>query len=271
MSLNNIKKELNNNDEYNNNKTLKTKKNIIVSNKNNKPKKNTKIKIIEKIKDDIELNEYSFQKPYLKWVGGKTQIINKTVEKFPKEMNNYREIFLGGGSVLLSVLKLIEENVIKLNGKVYAYDFNKQLIYTYKNIQINYKKVLQKINKISEEFNEITGDEINRNPCTLDEAKTSKESYYYWIRKKYNLSTEEQQISCYGSARFIFLNKTCFRGVFRTSKGKKHFNVPYGHYNNPGIIDDDLIKKISKLIKNVKFEHMSFEQSIELAENKDFL
>lgn len=255
-------------------------KNIIIDNsksndklKDNDKSKDNKNKLlnVKKIKDNIDFDDYSFQKPYLKWVGGKTQIMNKTVGNFPVEMNNYREIFLGGGSVLLTVLKLIEEDVIKLKRDVYAYDYNKQLIYTYKNVQNNYKKVLKNINKIIDEFNDITGEEINRDPNTIDEAKTSKESYYYWIRKKYNLSTETQQISFKGTAKFIFLNKTCFRGVFRTSKGKKHFNVPYGHYSKPGIIDEDSIKKISKLIKNVKFEHMSFEKSIELAENGDML
>ena len=76
-------------------------------------------------------------KPIVKWVGGKTQILDKLICEFPTEMNNYREIFLGGGSVLLALLSCVKNNVIKIHGNVYAYDINEPLIYMYKNIQLN--------------------------------------------------------------------------------------------------------------------------------------
>ena len=65
------------------------------------------------------------QKPFLKWVGGKTQIIDKIISKFPKEINNYHELFLGGGSVLFALLSHMRQNKIQVNGKIYAYDVNK--------------------------------------------------------------------------------------------------------------------------------------------------
>ena len=69
-----------------------------------------------------------YQKPFLKWVGGKTQIIDSIIGKFPKKMNNYHEIFLGGGSVLLALLTLVNEKKIVIKGTINAYDINKNLI-----------------------------------------------------------------------------------------------------------------------------------------------
>ena len=71
---------------------------------------------------------------------------------------------------------------------------------------------------------------INRNPLNISEAKLCKENYYYWIRMRYNNLSKEEKKSILGSSLFIFLNKTCFRGVFRV--GPNGFNVPYGHYKN---------------------------------------
>jgi DNA adenine methylase len=76
-------------------------------------------------------------KPILKWVGGKTQIMDKLITLFPPEINNYHEIFLGGGSVLLTVLCRVKENKLKINGDIYAYDVNEALVHVYKNIQSN--------------------------------------------------------------------------------------------------------------------------------------
>ena len=113
-------------------------------------------------------------KPILKWVGGKTQIIDKIISEFPKEMNNYHEIFLGGGSVLLALLSYVKKDIIKINGYIYAYDINEPLIYMYKNIQSNHNEVYEEIQKIIDEFNSCSNGEINRKPNNIDEAKLSK-------------------------------------------------------------------------------------------------
>jgi DNA adenine methylase len=203
----------------------------------------------------------SYEKPIIKWVGGKTQIIEKVIEKFPKEINNYHELFLGGGSVLIALLQNIENKTIKLNGNINAYDINETLIHLYKNIQSNLDKVISEINKIINIYNNLNGTIVNRKPNNILESKTSQESYYYWIRKQYNLLTQGQKNEPLGTAYFIFLNKTCFRGVYR--EGPNGFNVPFGHYKNPEIINEEHLLRISKLIKDVKFICQSFEKSFE--------
>ena len=87
------------------------------------------------VNKDIKITEDKIQKPFLKWVGGKTQIINDIISKLPNEINNYHELFLGGGSVLLALLSLQKQNKIIIKNKIYAYDINSVLINVYKNIK----------------------------------------------------------------------------------------------------------------------------------------
>lgn len=208
------------------------------------------------------------QKPFLKWVGGKTQIIDKIITYIPNEINNYHEPFLGGGSVLLAVLSLQKNNKIKINNKIYAYDLNEYLINVYKNIQNNKDNLYDIITNYINEYDNIKGDNINRKPLTIEEAKTSKESYYYWIRNKFNNISDKSSIEC--SALFMFLNKTCFRGIYRESPNG--FNVPYGHYKKtPTIITKNDINIISDLIKNVEFIHSNFIDSFKNIKENDYV
>jgi DNA adenine methylase len=188
---------------------------------------------------------------------------------FPNEMNNYHETFLGGGSVLMAFLSYVNSGIIKIHGNIYAYDLNEPLIYTYKNIQNNHNELYDQLREIINEFNSCGNGELNRKPANIDEAKQLKENYYYWIRSKYNelCLTNRQNILC--SAMFIFLNKTCFRGVFRV--GPKGFNVPYGHYNKPEIINKDHLDEIHNLIQNVIFECRDFNTSLTKVEPNDFV
>jgi DNA adenine methylase len=227
-------------------------------------KKDKKKNIVIKEEYQLIINKHnlesiSFQKPFLKWVGGKTQILTEILNKFPLKIDNYHEIFLGGGSVLLGILSLIQENKLQIKN-IYAYDLNKSLIYLYKNIQTKCNDFIKEIKKIVDENNKITGNIINRKPTNNDEGKTSQESYYYWIRSKYNNMDDDDKITILGSAYFLFLNKTCFRGLYRV--GPNGFNVPYGHYKTPSIYDEESLKIISELIKDVNFINASFETSL---------
>lgn len=207
-------------------------------------------------------------KPILKWVGGKTQIIDKLLVEFPSEINNYHEIFLGGGSVLLALLTYVKNGAIAIRGNIYAYDLNAPLIHIYKNIQTNHNALYDEIQKLVAEYRSCGDGEINRKPANLDEAKLSKENYYYWIRNKYNRLSCVDKNTVVGSAMFIFLNKTCFRGVFRV--GPNGFNVPYGHYNNPEIINKGHLDEIHNLIQPVIFECCDFRISLNRVEPNDY-
>ena len=201
-------------------------------------------------------------KPFMKWVGGKTQIINQVMELFPNEINNYHDPFLGGGSVLLAVLSLK-----KISGKIYASDMNRHLIQLYKHIQSTPDGLIEEVKKLSDVFATCKGSIVNRKPSTIEEAMTSPESYYYWIRSQFNTNSTEHTI--HSSAMLLFLNKTCFRGVYR--EGPNGFNVPFGHYNNPTILDSDHIKSVSVLIKDVIFTHCSFSESLQKIAPGDFV
>lgn len=211
----------------------------------------------------------SIPKPILKWVGGKTQILDKLIVEFPKEINNYHEIFVGGGSVLFTLLSYIKRDIIKVYGKVYAYDINEPLIHMYKNIQTRHFQLYEEIQTLITEFYECKNNGVNRKPKNIEEAKENKENYYYWIRSLYNnLSSIDKQTTI-GSAMFIFLNKTCFRGIFRI--GPKGFNVPYGNYKNPKIIDKKHLQDVHELIQNVIFECHDFKTSLRETTENDYI
>lgn len=212
--------------------------------------------------------EQKIQKPFLKWVGGKTQIIHNVLDKIPKKINNYHELFLGGGSVLFAVLSLQKQGKLDIQGKIYACDINDSLIRVYKHVQNNKNDLFDYIQRYINEYDAIKGTEINRKPTTLEEAKTSKESYYYWIRDKYNKMNEKDSIE--RSALFMIINKLCFRGMYR--EGPNGYNVPYGHYKKtPTIITKEELDTVSELIQDVVFECCGFETSITKPIKDDFV
>lgn len=207
------------------------------------------------------------QKPFLKWAGGKSQIINNVIEKFPKKINNYHEIFLGGGSVLLALLSYQKQGNILIKNNIYAYDINDNLINVYKHIQNDKEELFEYIEKYINEYDNISDVSINRKPTNIEEAKTSKESYYYWLRKLYN-TIEKPSVEC--SALFMIINKLCFRGLYR--EGPNGFNVPFGHYKTtPTIIIKDELDNISDLIKDVIFIHSDFMDSMKNVKEEDFI
>lgn len=206
-------------------------------------------------------------KPFLKWVGGKTQIIKDIMNLFPKEINNYHEPFLGGGSVLLALLSLQQTNAIHISGTIYANDINPTLIGLYKNIQSQPNAFIEEVKLLSNEFAKCEKINVNRRPSSIEEALTSPESYYYWIRSQFNKITDKTSLQA--SAMFLFLNKTCFRGIYR--EGPNGFNVPYGNYKSPTVLDESYILAISTLIKNVVFTHCSFSESLKKVINTDFV
>lgn len=219
-------------------------------------------------------SDESYVRPFIKWVGGKTQILSQLIEKFPNTINNYHEIFLGGGSVLFAFLKHVQDGTIVVNGTINAYDLNKQLINIYINIQTNYEEVFNETSKLINVYNSCKtivrekGVKPNINP-TKKQSTMSTENYYYWIRNEYNKMELIEQLSLTGSAMTIFLNKTCFRGVYRI--GPNGFNVPFGNNKNPEIVNLEHLREISNLIQNVNFKCCDFASSMSVVKYNDFL
>jgi DNA adenine methylase len=143
----------------------------------------------------------------------------------------------------------------------------------YKNIQSHHEGLYDEIQEIIKEFTSSGEDSENESSKTFEpknyvEAKLSRHNYYYWVREKYNQLSSLEKRTLLGSAMFIFLNKTCFRGVFR--EGPNGFNVPYGHYSNPEIVNKEHLDKIHFLIAGVVFQAMDFEASLnEVSSNED--
>lgn len=202
------------------------------------------------------MSNSTVNKPFIKWVGGKSQIIDNVLSLFPNTMENYYEPFLGGGSVLLAVLSAVKEGHIAIKGRIYASDVNPALIGLYTNIQRDVDGFIREVRRLMAEFAE----------CP---ENAQKEAYYYQLRNRFNnFRTAEERASMPASATLLFLNKTCFRGLYR--EGPRGFNVPYGNNKNPSIMSEDYIREISALIQPVEFSCKSFEESMKSIGAGDF-
>jgi len=208
-------------------------------------------------------------KPVLKWVGGKRLIIHELLSKFPTDMCTYHELFVGGGSVLIALLEQRNKQNIHVK-HVHAYDSNETLIHVYKNIQHDVSAVYEKTFALHQHFSTLAPEgTVNRTPSNIDEANVCRENYYYWSRKRYNEMNQTERNSVEGTSLFIFLNKTCFRGMYR--EGPNGFNVPYGNYKTIDIVKKDNIFNLSVLIKDVVFQCMDFRKSFHRIEQNDFV
>lgn len=201
-------------------------------------------------------------KPFLKWVGGKSQIIDNILEHIPANIKNYYEPFLGGGSVLLNVLQIYKLNNIIISGNITASDINKDLIDLYNNIKDNINQFIYELQIIKNEYISIINlnidyDKIKKNKLqdTKEESLLSKERYYYWVRNEYNNNTLD---NIKKSAMFLFLNKTCFRGLYRCNHKTGNFNVSFGNYTNPEFFNKKKLIYISELIQDVNFIYCDF-------------
>lgn len=179
--------------------------------------------------------------PFLKWAGGKRQLLSQIRERMPKEYNNYYEPFIGGGAVLFE----LKPTVARIN------DINRELINTYRVIRDIPKEFINKVNKLDEEM--------------WDDGK----EYYFAIRKRFNEKILKGEYDVEMAAMLVFINKHCFNGLYRVN-GKGLFNVPYNNSRRASI-DEDRIIDTSEFLKNVDITEGDFEEACREAGEGDFV
>lgn len=179
-------------------------------------------------------------KPFVKWVGGKRQLLKQfrdldlyPPEGFDSEKNRYFEPFVGGGAVFFDLLPK----------KASLSDLNAELVTTYNVIKNDVEKLI----------------------VSLKKQKYDKE-YFLKVRAQDPLKLTDLQVA----TRFIFLNRTCFNGMYRVNN-KGGFNVPFGKYKNPQICDEDNLRKVSLGLQNVEIRHCDYKAVLKKTKEGDFV
>ena len=171
--------------------------------------------------------------PFVKWAGGKSQLLDEIREKYPSRIEKYCEPFVGGGAVLFDVLQKLHPEQVLIN------DINAELINTYAQIKNNCDDMISQLSDLQNNYKE----------HSLDENK----AFFYSKRDRYNElkvngnDTENLE----KAALFIFLNKTCFNGLYRVNS-KGLFNVPFNSAKNPHLCDAENLRACSELLQNVE-------------------
>jgi DNA adenine methylase len=185
----------------------------------------------------VFMKEMCEPKPFFKWAGGKRQLLNQLLQYSPSDFNNYYEPFLGGGALFF---KLSQYNKIK---KCYLNDSNPLIITAYKTVKQKPKELIKELN--SEAY------------------KNTKENFL-----KIREETPSEPIKA--TARFLFLNRTAFNGLYRVNS-KGEFNVPFGKYKNPNICDEKNIMAVSRALQKDELTNKDFADAISSAKKGDFV
>lgn len=187
-------------------------------------------------------------KPFIKWVGGKGQLIEQLTNLLPKDFccwkdTTYIEPFVGGGAMLFYMLQHfpnIKHAVIN--------DINTDLTTCYQTIRDNAEELILSLKNIEEYYLSIKEEE-------------ERKSFFMSVREQYN---QKNLAPVDNTTKFIFLNRTCFNGLYRVNKSGL-FNVPFGKYKNPKICDPQTIRKDSELLQRVEILNGDFEETFNYA------
>lgn len=193
-------------------------------------------------------------KPFLKWAGGKGQLLNKIRPLYPQglgnQINKYIEPFIGGGAIFFDIISSYKLDKYIIN------DINKELINTYKAIQQDIRSLLEYLSKITSYYKKLSIEE--------------RDLFYYNIRNKYNSIALNNCINIEKAAFFIFLNKTCFNGLYRVNRNNQ-FNVPTGKYKDPTIYDKENLLNISQILQKVEILWGDFSTTYDYIDNNTFI
>ena len=192
-------------------------------------------------------------KPFLKWAGGKGQLLDTFDKMFPQELiegkiKTYIEPFVGGGAVLFHILQNYKIKKAQIN------DINKELINCYRCIKADVEEVIKPLSILEKEYL----------------SSENRNKYFYNVRERYNQIHLNGHYDYEKCADFIFLNHTCFNGLYRVNKEGK-FNVPHGKYKKPLICDKENLRLCSQLLQKVEINFGSYEQVLEKADANTFL
>lgn len=194
-------------------------------------------------------------RPFLKWAGGKGQLISEIEQYYPFDndtITKYAEPFVGGGAVLFDILSKYELE------EIYISDINAELINTYRTIRDNIDELIVMLQKMQKEF--------------LPAEAEHRKEYYLTKREQFNdlKVNGDASINIEKAALMIFLNKTCFNGLFRVNK-KGLFNVPMGAYKNPLICDEENLRAVSEKLQGVTIVCGDYKESSEFIDENTFV
>ena len=194
-------------------------------------------------------------RPFVKWAGGKGQLLDTLKANLPNEIGKtikkYAEPFVGGGALLFALLGEYSFD------EVYISDNNKELINTYAAIK----------NCCGELIQMLAGMQSKYNSCENNEEK---QEYYYEQRDRYNMLLLNEESKIEKAALFIFINRTCFNGLYRVNR-KGCYNVPFGKHANPTICDKENLLKISAALQRVTMRSCDYREVLNFADNNTFV
>jgi DNA adenine methylase len=212
--------------------------------------------------DEIARINFCEAEPVLKWAGGKRQLLPELSKRYPSKLKEgkittYIEPFMGGGAVFFDVVKTFPD--IR---KAFLFDINPELVILYKTLQKNAKELIDLLAKLQEKY------------MSLDEE--GQEALFYQIREDYNQTKNDVSVNKFSSSwvtrasQTIFLNKTCFNGLFRVNS-KGLFNVPFGRYKNPSILQTSRLRASAQALQVAEIFLGDFSKAAEYGNKSTFI
>ena len=191
-------------------------------------------------------------KPFVKWVGGKSQLLEEIRKKYPQKIEKYCEPFVGGGAVLFDILQKFQPKEVLIN------DINKELINTYYQVKNNCEGMIKQLDELQTQYKKL---------CQED-----RKVLFYEKRTRYNaLKVNGDELENLEKATlFIFLNKTCFNGLYRVNS-KGLFNVPFNNAKNPLICDAENLRSCSQVLQNVILKTGDYKECESFIDEKTFV
>lgn len=203
----------------------------------------------------------SSAKPFLKWAGGKTQLLKEFTKRIPEELSEgklqvFIEPFIGGGAVFFHFNRLFEFD------ECHIFDINEELILAYTVVRNNVEDLIDNLREIKKDY--------------FSQDDSGRKEFYYNLRDEFNRQKSAINFHQFEkawinrAAYLIFLNKTCFNGLFRVNN-QGEFNVPFGKYKNPKILNTDLLRLDSETLQNTTIHLGDFTDSYRYVSDTSFV